>query len=354
MDIGALIAATMREPWAIRKDVLDGSRVALGRILQGHVPLGEMPGSGLLVPATSLHQTRAAIEPDEDDDEGDEDEDDDDDAEDDVEASGGVRAAVHSATERATARKEGNVAIIPVRGVISNRMTIFDWLMGTAPCSPGRLVALATAAVNDASIKAVIIDYDSPGGSVMGVQEAFDALFALRGKKPIIAQVSGQCCSAAYWMACGQDEIVATKSAVLPSLGVYMTHEDWSKYYAELGVLTTYIQKGEYKTEGANDKPLSEEALAHLDEMCGDYMDMFVGSVASGRGIAASVASGADYGQGRAYTAARCLTRGIIDKVRDLPTTLATYGVDPSAPDPQARRGRGTALLRMEVDALDL
>ncbi len=273
----------------------------------------------------------------------------------DAEAEAGVPlAAVHPATERAVARKAGTVAVIPVRGVITNRVSFFDLMFGSGITSPGGIVRAAQQAVADDTIKTVIFDYDSPGGVVTQVPEAFEVLSKLRGKKPMIAQVSGQCASAALWLACAQDEIVASPSAIVGSLGVYMTHEDYSKLYAEIGIETTYVQAGENKTEGADTHPLSEGARAHMQEMVDDYMNMFVSAVAKGRNVAPSVARGEQFGQGRAYVAERAMSRGLVDKVRTLTDTLQTYGVEPNSGVPETRPGRRSlALLNLELAALD-
>jgi signal peptide peptidase SppA len=262
-------------------------------------------------------------------------------------------AAVHPLTERATARKSGAVAVIPVRGVISNRISFFDLMFGAGITSPGGIVRAAQQAVADDGIKSVIFDYDTPGGVTTGIPEAFDVLSSLRGKKPMIAQVSGQCCSGGFWLANAQDEIVASPSAVVGSLGCYMTHEDWSKLYAEIGIERTYIQEGQYKTEGSDNIPLSDEARAHLQEMVGDFMAMFVDAVAKGRGVTAGAARGEQFGQGRAYVAERARSRGMVDKVRTLTDTLQTYGVDPNQGIPETGKGRRSlALLNREVDTL--
>lgn len=262
-------------------------------------------------------------------------------------------AAISPATERAAAKRIGSVAHIPVRGVISNRASFFDLFFGTAPTTPAGILARATAAVADESIKAVILEYDSPGGVVTGVQECFDGLLALRGKKPLIAQVSGTCASAAYWLASAQDEVVATPTALVGSVGVYMTHEDWSKFYEEMGVVVTFVQQGKFKTEGSDSEPLSPEAFAHMQEMVDDFMTMFVGAVARGRATQPATVRGERYGEGRVFTAARAMERGMVDKVRTFNDTLLAYGVDPFAPPPEARRGRSLALARLEVEAME-
>lgn len=262
-------------------------------------------------------------------------------------------ARMSPATERAIARKPGGVAVIPVKGVISNRISLFDLLFGGGATPPAWIARQVQRASDDDAIKCIVLDYDTPGGSVFGVEEAASAMFANRGKKPIIAQVTGSCASAGYWMASVADEIVANPTAIIGSIGVYMVHEDLSKLYEELGVKVTYIKAGQYKVEGNSEEPLTVEAEAHLQEMVDDYYKLFTDQVARGRGVAASIVRGERFGQGRAYVAGRAMERTMIDRVRTMDDTLRALGLDPSAPEPDNRaRGRGLALLGAELDTL--
>lgn len=272
-------------------------------------------------------------------------------------ADGAEAAKLSPATERAVARKPGGVAVIPVKGVISNRVSIWDLLFGGGVTPPSWIVRQVKRAVDDEGVKAVVLEYDTPGGSVFGVPEAASALAALKGKKPIVAHVTGSCASAGYWLASAQDEISANPSAILGSIGVYMVHEDASKFWEEIGVKTTFIKAGQYKVEGNEYEPLTVEGEAHLQEMVDDYMALFIDSVAKGRGVTTADARSERFGQGRAYVAARCVQRGLADRVRSMDETLIALGVDPYAGDTEGRAragGRGLALLGSEVDALDL
>lgn len=260
-------------------------------------------------------------------------------------------AAIHPATERAVSRRSGSVAVVPVHGVIANRATFFDLLFGGVT-TPTSLVQNVAAAMADDQVKAVVMDFDSPGGTVYGVQEAFDALIAMRGSKPLIAQASGSMASAAYWLASAADEIVAQPSAMVGSIGVYQMHEDWSKALDEMGVKVTYVATSAQKVEANPDEPLSEDARAHIQETVDDYMNLFVGAVSKGRGVPASTARGERFGEGRVYVAARAMERGLVDKVRPLSATLAAYGV--TTPQPAATTRRSVAALSRELDLMSL
>lgn len=256
-------------------------------------------------------------------------------------ATGQPSAALTPATERATARREGTVAVLSVDGVIGTRQTFMDWIMGINVIPPHAIAAAQEAAVADPEVKAVVTVYNTPGGVIGGVPEAFDRMFKLRGNgKPMVAVVSGTCASAGLWLASASEQLESTPTGLVGSLGVYMPHVDLSGAYEQAGVVKSYVEAplGGYKTEGSDHEPLSDPARAHLQEMVNDIYGMFVRDVARGRGVSEAVARSEQFGQGRVYLANRAKDRGLIDKVRTLPETLAALGAG-TTPKPTTSRG---------------
>lgn len=234
-----------------------------------------------------------------------------------------IGAYKESHAERAqsnAAKKPGAIAVLPVYGVISGRMSQFDDISGGTSCES--LTRQFRAFMANADVKAIVLDIDSPGGSVYGVEELWDEIFAARDQKKVIAQVNPLCASAAYYLASAAKEIVITPSGELGSIGVYCAHEDISKYLDELGVKVTLISAGKYKVEGNEFSPLDEEGQAHMLARVTDYYDMFVDAVAEGRGVKSSaVRSG--FGEGRVVGAAEAVKLGMADRVSTFDQTIA-------------------------------
>lgn len=138
----------------------------------------------------------------------------------------------------------------------------------------------------DSRVRAIFIRHDSPGGVVSGGLGALAAkLLATRaaaGGKPIhvYADMSA---SAAYWLAASCDRIIAPRVGIIGSIGCVMTHFDYSKALAADGIAVTPIQFGTMKTDGAPWKPLSPEALAHLQSEVDQIGRDFVAGVVAGR-----------------------------------------------------------------------
>lgn len=267
-----------------------------------------------------------------------------------------TQALITPAQERAAARKPGSVAIVHVRGTISSRFSLMDLIFGGGVTPPQWVARSVRRAVEDDAVKAVVMVFDSPGGTTTGVPEAFADILALRGRKPIYSQIVGTCGSAAYWIAAAADSIVCTPSGMAGSIGAYMTHQDLSALYEAEGIKITFIQSSAMpnKTEGNSVEPLSDGARAHWQETVDDVTGQFVDAVAKGRGVSKSVVTSERFGQGRVYLADSAAKRGLVDRVRPLSATLAALGVDPESPDRPKRSGSALALAQMDLEARTL
>lgn len=217
--------------------------------------------------------------------------------------------------DQPTATKRGGAAVLPLRGVIAHRMGTMDETSGGM--SAERFTGMVNAAAADDSISTIVLDVDSPGGSVPGLMEAADAVYAARQKKPVIAVANATMASAAYWIASQASEIVAIPSALdrsIGSIGVYCVHLDMTEHLAKEGVKATVIRAGANKAEGNPFEPPSEEFLAALQSSADAAKKQFVKFVARGRGISsADVVS--QYGDGRAFSAPDAKAAGLVDRI---------------------------------------
>jgi signal peptide peptidase SppA len=239
----------------------------------------------------------------------------------------------------------GTVAVLPIYGIISRRMNMMSQMSGGT--SIEKLQASFRQAMTDSSVKAIVFDVDSPGGSVDGVPEFADEILAARDQKKIVAQVDGMAASAAYWLACSASEIIVTPSGSVGSIGVFAEHEDVSKALETEGVKVSLISAGKYKVDGNPYEPLSDSARAALQDTVDSFYTMFTKSVAKGRGVSPADVRGG-FGEGRLVLAAAAVKQGMADKVATMDDTLARFGVA-SSPAPPQRVG-GLAARSRELD----
>jgi signal peptide peptidase SppA len=209
----------------------------------------------------------------------------------------------------------GAVLVVPVVGVISQRMNLLaEFSGGTSTEQIGRVLE---SAVKDPAVSAIVLDVDSPGGGVFGTSELAQKIYKLRGRKPIVAVANSLAASAAYWIATAADELAVTPSGLIGSIGVFMTHLDESKADEMLGLKYTLISAGKYKVEGNPYEPLADEARQYEQKLVDGYYADFVNAVARNRGTTpARVRS--DFGQGRVVMAADAVASGMADRIATL------------------------------------
>lgn len=217
----------------------------------------------------------------------------------------------------------GSVAVLPLRGVISQRANLITQASGgTSAEAFGKAFQ---GAIESDSVKAVVLDIDSPGGIVHGTAELANLIFAARGRKPIVAVANAQADSGAYFIGSQADEFVSIPTGLVGSIGVIAEHIDRSKAEAMAGLKTTLIAAGKFKVEGNPHEPLSTAGRQHAQTLVDSFYEMFVGAVARGRGVSAEAVRDG-FGQGRTLGSKAALAAGMIDRIATLEEVVTQLG----------------------------
>lgn len=218
-----------------------------------------------------------------------------------------------AATERVRTRN-GAIAVLRLRGIISHHIEQVREISGPGGTSVEGFRGRFREALASDDVGSILIDVDSPGGAVDGVEELATEIRESRGTKPIVAIANTLAASAAYWIASQADEFSVTPSGQVGSIGVFAAHENVSERLKEEGVEVTLIHAGKYKVEGNPFEPLSEEALGFFQSKVNETFEKFIDAVALGRGSAAAVVK-SDFGEGRLIDSAKAVQAGMVDRV---------------------------------------
>jgi signal peptide peptidase SppA len=232
------------------------------------------------------------------------------------------------------------IAVLPLLGILAQRNNPMDLAGDTSLEAFG---AVFNQLLKDSSVSSIVLDVDSPGGSVYGVDELAAQIFAARGQKRIVAIANSLAASAAYWIATAASEIACTPSGEVGSIGIVAMHEDWSRAETAAGVGVSLISAGKYKTEGTEHAPLDGTARAALQDRANAYHRMFVRAVARNRGVGfADVHDG--FGEGRTVGAADALKMGMVDQVETMDELLARIASTPASAKIPRSTARGDFL----------
>jgi signal peptide peptidase SppA len=265
--------------------------------------------------------------------------------------SGGFPAMAEiEAREQAAAKRlktvRGKLAVMRVHGVIEHRASLMSFFFGGFSTEMGG--AVLDDYLNRKDIDAILLDVDSPGGSVAGVEEFSDKIYQGRSRKPIYAIANAEAYSAAYWIGTSASDFAVTPSGGAGSVGVYILHVEASKALEAAGYAVNFIRKPAFKAEANPYEALTDAAREHLQSVVDATYEKFVSAVARNRGAKASEVR-ANYGQGRTMLAKDALAAGMVDRIMSADELLAKLLGESTA---ASGRTRGEVdLLRMRADA---
>ncbi len=199
---------------------------------------------------------------------------------------------------------EDGVAVIEISGALTPKA-------GWATAGYADVLEALRQAETDPAVGAVLLDVDSPGGTVAGCQELAQAVAGL--SKPCAAYTGSLMASAAYWIGSATGRVYATETAELGSIGVVMTHADYSKALEEAGLAVTVIASGEFKAAGSPYKALTEQERAYFQAQVDSICAVFKGAVASAMGLDLDNASA--WAEGRVLLGSEAATLGLTTAV---------------------------------------
>src|SRR6266850_425767 len=165
------------------------------------------------------------------------------------------------------------------------------------------------------SVKAILLNIDSPGGGVAVSQELYTEIRRLREKKDktIVAYLSSTGASGAYYVACAADKIVANPGTIVGSIGVIAEWVNYQDLLQWAKVKEVVFKTGEFKDTGSPTRELTDRERTYFQGLIDDMYVQFVEAVASGRKLELQeVRMMAD---GRVFTGRDAKERKLIDEI---------------------------------------
>ncbi len=178
-----------------------------------------------------------------------------------------------------------------------------------------RLFSNFSATKTVTSVRAILLNIDSPGGGVAVSQEINTEVKRLREKKnkTVVAYLSSTGASGAYYVACAANKIIANPGTVVGSIGVIA---EWINYgdlmqWAKLKEIV--FKSGEFKDTGSPTRPLTDREKAYFQSMIDDMYVQFVEAVAAGRHL--EIQDVRTMADGRVFTGRDAKEKKLIDEI---------------------------------------
>ena len=198
------------------------------------------------------------------------------------------------------------IALIPVKGVISN---YHDTLV------------LLNMARKDPSIKAVVLDVDSPGGAVGASQEIYRAIEKLRKKKPVVVSMGNVAASGGYYISAAANKIFANPGTITGSIGVIVQHIDATKLLDKIGIKVENIKSGKNKDILYPNHKLTPEQKKLIEQTVKDVYEQFLDAIVKYRPITKEELR--PYADGRIFSGRQAKKLKLVDELGNLQDAIA-------------------------------
>ena len=198
------------------------------------------------------------------------------------------------------------IVVIPIQGMITldGAGSLF-----TEATSAHDIVNQIDAANADSSVKGIVLEINSPGGTVMGSKVVADAIKNV--EKPVVAVITEYGASGAYWIASQADVIVADDLSIVGSIGVLGSYLEFGGLLEDYNVTYQRLVTGKYKDISTPYRPMTGEEEKLIMERLQGIHEYFVSEVAEGRGM--GVSDVAALSDGLFYLGKDAVDLGLVD-----------------------------------------
>ena len=231
---------------------------------------------------------------------------------------------------------ENGVLQIPVKGVLLND---FPYALGSWATGYEYIWQAVRRGVDDSEVKGIALVINSGGGMVSGNWDLVDRIASQRGTKPIRAFAAEHAYSAAYNIAAATDHITVARTGGVGSIGVIITHFEYSKALESSGITVNLIRSKPGKMEGNSYEGLSDGARKRMQERVDESHNQFVATVAKNRGMTVEAVDQTD---ALTFTSQAAIENGLADEIGAFDDAITAFvasvnqGDGPMAVDPKA------------------
>jgi len=191
-------------------------------------------------------------------------------------------------------------------------------------------------AVEDKSVKAVVLRVHSPGGSATASEIILNATKRVKAKKPFVVSMGGVAGSGGYYVACGADTIFADASTITASIGVvggkFATTEMWNR----IGITFKGYKRGANAAMLSSEGTFTPAERERLQTWMNEIYDVFKGHVTAIRGKRLKKKLD-ELAGGRVFTGRQALDLGLVDKIGTLDDAIRSVAQQAKLKDYEVR-----------------
>ena len=242
---------------------------------------------------------------------------------------------------------KGEFAVVSIHGAMMKARSKFG---GTGTVDARKAVREVVSMFRADKIGALLLDIDSPGGTVAGTEALADDVAAASAEMPTFAHISDLGASAALWVSSQAREVSVNNTGEVGSIGVFAVLEDSSEMAKDSGLTVHLITTGPFKGAGVDGVEITDEQVAAVQTGVDSVNDIFKASIVRGRPFLADNID--DLADGNVHLAEHALALGLVDVIRSDVATgerVAAVARETMAANERRRQGqRNSARLAVE------
>ena len=201
-----------------------------------------------------------------------------------------------------------NVAVLPVEGEI---WPYYGLTNAPLVVTPEMVETFLRTAEDDASIDAVLLEINSPGGTPVAAERIAERLRS--STKPVVGMIGDIGASGGYMIAAATDYLIASPMSMVGSIGVTMSYLEYSQQNEDDGIEYVELNTGKFKNSGSPDKPLTEEERELFQRDLDEIHNEFVNMVATYRNL--PIEKVKELADGSTLNGVRARDAGLVDEV---------------------------------------
>lgn len=205
------------------------------------------------------------------------------------------------------------IAVIHATGMIMPGQSASD-LFGSSTLGSDTLVKAIEKAASDATVKAIVLRVDSPGGSALASDLIWRALEKV--EKPIVASMGDVAGSGGYYIAMGADTIFAEPGTITGSIGVVGGKIALEGLFNKVGITTSVVARGKNSGILSTTTGFTDSEREAMTKLLLDIYKQFTEKAAKGRKM--EYAKLEKLARGRIYSGATAIKLGLVDKLGTL------------------------------------
>ena len=211
------------------------------------------------------------------------------------------------------------LATIYASGMITTGKSSSDFLSGESTMGSDTMIKAIREANKDATVKAIVLRVDSPGGSALASDLIWHELELV--KKPFVVSMGDVAGSGGYYIAMGADRIFADAGTITGSIGVVGGKFALSGAFSKIGITTDIISRGKNSGVLSSTTGFSDSERDAMQRLLNDIYDQFTGKAAQGRKMPKEKLE--KLARGRVYSGSAALKIGLVDELGSLEDAIA-------------------------------